>query len=318
MLLDPDGKTSCSPLLGSGGNEGRLEYGRTFMDDVCSLLISSDVEVSGALLRNALFGKSTQGLEIASVGQFDPGRAGGFNQGPGIESKDFPTNQWDFILAMEGAIAWSGDIGRRSSLSRHTLFRYPFSVRTSPVGYSSETQEDGKEARAEIWVPIWSKPVGYQELRSFLAEGRSDVGRKWASNGLEFAEAIAGLGVDRGVNSFLRYGLLKRRGDNYVALPMGQFPVKARKEADLARELETVLGRLDSYLRRMGSVPARLESARNQIDQETYQMLLHGGSVHVKAVLRAVGRMEYLLSQQDMTAETGLKAPLTVDLVLTG
>src|SRR6266550_14519 len=79
------------PLVGTGGTEGRLDYTTSFMGRVTTLLLNAQ-SGSESLLRNALFSHMTDRLSVAAGGQLDPGRAGGYNQGPEIETKDFPTN----------------------------------------------------------------------------------------------------------------------------------------------------------------------------------------------------------------------------------
>ncbi len=288
------------PILGTGGNEGRLEYSNTFMKNLSSLLLSDNQGASCSLLRNALFGDPTGHLQIASVGQFDPGRAGGFNQGYGFENKDFPVNLWSFVLTMEGTISWASSVARRQRSAGPGFLRSPFTVRPTPVGYASSCDRDRNGAKAEIWAPLWDRPAGYNELRSFLSEGRADVGRRPASTGIEFAEAASSLGVDRGVTEFVRYSLLKRRGDNYVALPAGRFLVSARTESDLIRELNQLLGTVDNFLRRFkgDGLPASFSSARREIDEAIYTLLIHGGATHVKYLVAAIGRLERLMAQR--------------------
>lgn len=311
ITVGPRGKLGTPPLMGTGGNEGRLEYSKTFMASVAATLLNADAEsASQELLRNALFGESANGFVIASSGQHDPGRAGGYNQGPEIETKDFPTNPWNFILAMEGAIAWSSSVARRGSVQHSRWTCSPFTVASRAVGYDSAGSVDEEKSRAEVWLPLWGRPLGYAELRAFLAEGRANVGRRAASNTIEFAEAATSLGVDRGVNSFARFNLLKRRGDSYVALPAGRFAVEARTESDLVRELDPVLRGLDWFLRAFKDPPARFASARRAIDSEIYDLLLQGGALRVKALVAAIGRMEQLLATRDLAKKPALRSPL--------
>ena len=213
------------------------------------LLRAPSLARTEALLRNALFGERTDELVVSPVGQYYPGRAGGFNQGQEIETKDFPINPWDFVLILEGAIVWAAGMSRRYSAGRAASLSVPFTVRPKPVGYSSAVGSDGASARAEVWAPLWQRPTGYPELRTIFAEGRAEVGRKPAGNSIEFAEAAASLGVDRGVSEFVRYSLIKRRGDSFVALPAGRFHVAARSESDLLRQLDPILDRLDRFFR---------------------------------------------------------------------
>jgi CRISPR-associated protein Csx17 len=149
-VIGPEGDAEYPPILGSGGNEGRLDYTNTFMSNLTELLISHDnEETSRKLLRNALFAEATNGLSASKVGQYDPGRAGGYNQSPGIEKKDFPANPWKFVLAMEGSLVWASGVARRHAQERGFL-RCPFTVRACQVGYSSSSEKDGQKARAEI------------------------------------------------------------------------------------------------------------------------------------------------------------------------
>jgi len=308
--LTDDHKPSYAPILGTGGNEGRLEYTNSFMRRVANLLLSSPPHPSCAmLLRNALFAEPTTSLSKESVGQHDPGRAGGFNQGSGIENKDFPTNPWNFILTFEGSPAWAGSITRRQSMLGGRLLASPFTVRASPVGYSSGAASDAATARAEIWTPLWDRPASYPEVRSFLSEGRAEVGTRPARAGIEFAEAASSLGVDRGVSQFVRYALLKRRGDSYVALPTGRFNVRFRSESDLIRELSPITARLDQFIRGMGDhCPASVRSARRNIDLAIYELLLHGGPNWASALVRSFGALEQQLARR--SADKNTRRPL--------
>jgi CRISPR-associated protein Csx17 len=175
-------------------------------------------------------------------------------------------------------------------------------VRPRAVGYTSSSEGEAN-GRAEIWTPIWDRPANYRELRAFIGEGRADVGDRPAGDAIGFAEAASSLGVDRGISSFVRYVLLKRRGDSYVVLPAGHFPVGYRAESDLIREeLEPALNRFDRFLRQLGNqAPASLTSARRQLDEAIYELLVHGGAPRVKTLLAAVGNIERLLSRRDLS-----------------
>ncbi len=299
-------KPSYAPILGTGGNEGRLEYTNSFMRRIADLLLSSPPHPSReALLRNALFAEPAEGFAKESVGQYDPGRAGGFNQGPGIEHKDFPTNAWNFVLTFEGTPAWAGGIARRQGMLAARLLASPFTVRASPVGYSSSAQSDADSARAEIWTPLWNRPASYAEVRALLSEGRAEVGTRPARAGIEFAEAASSLGVDRGISQFVRYSLMKRRGDSYVALPTGRFSVQFRSESDLIRELNPLTAQLDWFIRGMGdNCPASLGSARRSIDSAIYELLLHGGPSWAQALVRSLGAIERQLARRPADKNT--------------
>lgn len=279
-----DGSRSFAPVLGTGGNEGRLDYTNNFMARVANLLISPNPKVPvRELLANALFGQRTTALQSAAAGQFDPGRAGGANQGPGVEH-DAITNPWDLILTLEGAVSWASGIYRRQGASYRSILCSPFTVRATAVGYGSASSTD--DARAEIWTPLWRHPVRYGELSILLREGRASVQGRPAENALEFAEAARSLGVDRGIDRFVRYSLLKRRGDSYVALPVGTFPTGYMAASDRIREFQIFLEHVD----RRG-VPKGAEDLRRNVDSAIYHALLIGGKERMRGLMVALGRM---------------------------
>ena len=310
VVIGADRSLAYPPLAGSAGNEGRLDYTSAFMRMASELLLGTAPAGAALLLRHALLGETTGGMVTAAVGQHDPGRAGGYNQGLGIETESPPVNPWSFMLALEGLPVWASGVARRQGDARGVLCT-PFAGHARAVGYSSSAGKDTEGARtAEVWAPLWPHPTGYPELRAFFAEGRAEVGRRRASNGIEFAQAASSLGVDRGVTAFVRYGLLKRRGDSYVALPVGRFPVRVHCNSDLLRQLEKPLGAFDRFLSGYKEPPARLAAARNGIDAALYDALLHGGAPTIKSLVASIGRAEGLLAVRDPARKPILKRPL--------
>ncbi len=306
-----DGSLGFPPLFGAGGAEGRFDYTTAFMGHLAGMLIHPPVGCDPAsLLRHSLFGEFATDFQNSAVGQHDPGRAGGFNQGPEIETKRVPMNPWNFIFCMEGCIVWASGAGKRLGAESNSILSSPFTVQARATGYGSASAQD--EAKAEVWTPLWAAPASYSELAQTLREGRAEIGHRQARHTIEFAEAASGLGVDRGIKEFGRFSLLKRRGDSYVALPVGLFPVQYRKEADLVRELDPILRRIDQFLAAFGKQgpPARFDSARRNIDEAMYQLLLQGGPRHVKRLIAALGRMEILFAERELNRKPKLAAPL--------
>lgn len=298
-----------SQILGTGGNEGSQGFTSTFAQMLKKLDFDSETGLSDGskgLLISALFGEFSQSLIFSPTGFFYPGCTGGNNQGFGITVPDVPTNPWNFIFTMEGAIIWSSGVGRRDAVERSEIPKSPFTVRVKAIGYSSATPEDENKPLAEIWAPLWQKPLGLSELKAFIGEGRSEVGTKRASNTLEFAEAVSSLGIDRGVTEFVRYDILKRRGKIYIALPSGRFPVTYRRESDLIRQLDPILQKLDNFIRKeFPLVPSEFVSARRRIDHAMYEILLHGEKIQIKYLIAAIGQMEQLLAKRTKTKATG-------------
>jgi len=308
VVIRNEGTPAYNPLLGSGGNEGRLDFSNNFMQRLAELLIEGDRERTIALLRSAVLGEAQPGMVKASIGQFDPGRAGGYNQGAEVETKRFKINPWDFVFMLEGASALSSAVARRSNTESRGHATIPFTVSFSGVGFSSsEHDEDG---RAEIWLPTWSHPAGYREVGYLFGEGRSTVGRRVARNGLDFTRAVGSLGVDRGVDGFVRYAFIKRRGDSFVALPAGRLPVRFKPELRLLDDLDPIIERLDGFMRRFPNIPATFESARRNIDEAIYDCCEKPNPVRFSALVRALGRMEFLVAQRDRSKKPSLSRPL--------
>ena len=226
FVLTDDG-AKYPPLLGTGGNDGRLEFTNNFMQrltEVFDLAKGKPTPDSAAFLSHALFDTPTKGLADNPIGQFSPSASGGANATTGFDAKS-AVNPWDFILALEGAMLFAAAaVKRLESLSPGQLV-YPFCVQPSGAGYGSATQADENDARCEIWMPLWSAPSGLDEIKSLFSEGRAWVGKRTVKNGVDFALAVASLGVDRGIGEFQRYGFHVRNGLAYFATPLQRLRV---------------------------------------------------------------------------------------------
>lgn len=279
--ISASGDRAFAPVLGTGGNEGRLDYTNNFMERLATLLIAPDPKSPVRdLLSNAIFAIPAGGFEDGAAGQFDPGKAGGPNQGQGIEQKS-PVNPWDLVLTLEGAVAWASGLYRRQGVSYRSFLCSPFTVNATPVGYGSATAKD--DARAEIWVPLWPEPTSYAEIKVLLREGRADVSGRPAKTGMQFAEAVCSLGVDRGIDRFVRYSLLKRRGDSYVALPSGVFKAGYRSSADRVRQMEALLSSLQ--------VPETCANLKRSVESAMFEALLHDTPERMRTLMVALGRL---------------------------
>jgi CRISPR-associated protein Csx17 len=104
--------------------------------------------------------------------------------------------------------------------------------------------------------------------------------------------------VDRGIERFVRYSLLKRRGDSYVALPVGTFEAGYRNDADRIRQFQTFFDRLNQ-----SELPRGAEELRRAVDAAIYNVLLKGGTERTRELMAALGRM---LRRMVTTSETRL------------
>lgn len=297
LVLTVDAAT-FAPVLGTGGNDGRLDFSRNFMDrlvDVLSLAPGAPAPAhSEARLRLALFGEGEAPLASAAVGQFDPGGVGGPNAEPGFEAGSL-INPWDYILMIEGAMLLAGAVARRLGSEGRGRAAFPFTVSSSAAGWATISDGEPAAARAELWLPLWSRAASLPEVAQLFAEGRAQVGRRQSRSGVDFARSVAGLGVDRGISAFQRYGFLRRSGKNYLAAPLGRFAVRGQEHVGLLDELDLWLGRL----RRAwsdGNGPASWRRALRGIEEAIFAYCEFGGARRLARVLEALGRAEQYLA----------------------
>ncbi len=307
FVLSED-KARYPALLGTGANDGNMDFTANFMHNLTVILDLNpevgrtgavkpkgrrrpayDMTVSEGFLRDSLFGSSTTPLANTAIGQFNPGAVGGPNATRGFEAGTL-LNPWDYVLALEGSLMFAGSIVWRLGTSSYGMAAFPFSVNPSAAGLGSVSQ-DGGEARAETWVPLWDRPASYIELQRLFAEGRAQVAGRRARNGTDFVRAVAGLGVDRGVGSFVRYGFMKRSGLSYLSVPLGRFHVAERSAVNLIADLDPWL---DS-LRRLASDskgPGTYRRALRQVEDAVFDYCTNGRASELLDLLAAVGRAE--------------------------
>lgn len=231
-------KVRYAPLLGTGGNDGRLEFSNNFMKRLEELFLSPKAKPNEnrELLESALFGTVGRYLKSNPVGQFDPGSAGGVNLSVGFEGNAL-LNPWYYILMMEGSLVLTASAVSRFRDSSRTGGAFPFTVNHQGSGHGKLGQEEGN--RNEIWLPLWSSATGYHEVRSLFAEGRAQIGRQQARNPIEFSLALASHGTSRGLDGFSRFGFLQRNGKSFFATALGYHPVEERQGASLLRQVES-------------------------------------------------------------------------------
>jgi CRISPR-associated protein Csx17 len=279
------------PLLGTGGNDGRLEFSTNFMKRLAELFLGKHPPDPG-LLRGALFDDATPGLAKVPIGQFLPAQAGGPNTTAGFAG-DGQTNPWTYVLSVEGAMVPSSAATRRLESNRGATPAFPFTVRAALVGYASAGEE---ETHDELWMPVWTRPSTYGEIQRLFAEGRAKVptGRKRrreAVDGLDFARAVATLGVDRGITTFTRFGLHQRNGLSYFAVPLGRWAVRESKAADLTAEIDLWLQRLRA---RSDKLPGTLASAARRVETKLIEACRRDDRLVVLDLLISLGEIETL------------------------
>ncbi len=294
-------KLGFPPLLGSGGNDGNLDFSSNFMLRLADV-IDPETGISKASARapleGALFGDAAPVVAQGAIGQFAPGAAGGPNSTAGFK-RDPLINSWDYILMLEGAVVFAASATRRFGASADPdSLSYPFTVCATSTADAVASLSDEKNARGEVWLPLWGRSASLIEIRSLMSEGRATLGRKSAQDGLDFARAVATLGVNRGVAAFQRFGLFQRSGKAYLAAPISRVRVQHNPRADLLNDLDRSAW-LTSFrkLTRKSNAPSRLQSLALRLDEAIFAMTQDGSPRAVQRVLVAVGEAAAYLAR---------------------
>jgi CRISPR-associated protein Csx17 len=283
------------PLLGTGGNDGRLDFTNNFMQRLVELIdygSGGPQPRSAEWLRGALFDEAIPGLTGGAIGQFAPGNAGGPNASTGFGGGAL-VNPWDFVLMLEGAVLFAAATTRRLDASSRGAMSFPFTVRAVGAGSGSAARGDESDARGEMWLPLWSRPVRLEELRALLAEGRATVRRRTARDGLDFVRAVSGLGIDRGIAAFERYGFLMRSGRAFLASPLGRIRVRPDPQISLVDQLEAD-GYLDRLRRfsRSNEAPGSVRRLVALLEGALFELARHGGRYRLQEVLMTLGELQ--------------------------
>lgn len=313
FVLGQDG-AKFPPLLGTGGNDGRLEFTNNFMQRIAEVMdatTGAPTANSERWLRAALFGTPAPGLAAkAPIGQFFPGAAGGANGTSGFDAPS-AVNPWDFILMIEGALLFAAASVRQLESVDGGMFIYPFCVRQAGVGYASAAGSDEKDARCEMWMPLWNTPTTLPELRAIFSEGRAQVRGRAARSGVDFAQAAVTLGVDRGIAAFQRYGFQVRNGLSYFATPLERVIVRRNARADLLADIEQWHDRLRQKAGPTQDAPASVARALNLLERRIVELCREDSTASSQAVIAALGNAERALAKSlKWTTESAYLRPL--------
>jgi CRISPR-associated protein Csx17 len=309
VLLAGDG-AKFPPLVGTGWNDGRLEFTNNFMQRVIEALDPAKglaTPLARDWLKQSLFSDNTKTPPSkAPVGQFLPGTAGGANATSGFDAKS-SVNPWDFILMIEGTLLFSAAAVRKLESAQPGQLVYPFCVRQAGVGYASAALADENDARAEMWMPLWSNPTTLAELAAIFSEGRAQVGGRPARNGVDFTRAVVTLGVDRGIGAFQRYGFQVRNGLSYFATPLERVPVERNVRADLLSDIDPWLDRFRSKAGPSSNAPASVTRALRQVEERILDLCKNDRAENMQALLVALGACERTLARSKRWAKENVQ-----------
>lgn len=298
--LGQDTDPSYSRLLGTGGNFGRQDLSATYLSRTRQVF--EDVR-SAPWLEAALSGTESVRYERDTVGQFDPGRAGGIQSSPLEKADDSGfVNPWAFLLTLEGTLLFASAVVRRHGAD-YTNAALPFQVRGTTSGHASAAVDES--VLGEFWAPEWETPIRLTELKHLLAEGRAQWNDRPARSGLDFARAVANLGVDRGIDAFQRFVFVERLGQNPLAVPAGRVKVKPRRGVGLLAEIDPWLDAA-----RFGA-PRAVATTLRGVEQALFAHAGSGEAADLAEVFVAVGECHEAIARSRTAQQTASPLVLT-------
>ena len=162
--------------------------------------------------------------------------------------RDGLLSPWLMVLACEGISFLSGGSSRRLGAKARAVGAFPFVTQAA----ASETSGQAKRDTAELWAPVWERPMAVSEVATLFRRGRAELAARSVQTPAAFASAILQRGVDAGVAEFRRFVLGWTTAQDYVE-PRFQGAV-ANPSSDLptSAALSKALGRITALIEHRG------------------------------------------------------------------
>ncbi|MCX6864801.1 MAG: type I-U CRISPR-associated protein Csx17 [Verrucomicrobia bacterium] len=197
-----------------------------------------------------------------------------------------------------GCLFLSGTSNKKMDSTGNSKAVFPFTTNPSAVGNSMLQDSQTEKGKGELWLPLWDRASSLGEIQLLFGEGRAELRGKQAQTGVDFSRAIAGLGVDRGIKSFVRFSFDEHIRAGVMATPLGQFEVAAKNDASLLREIDNWLS---AFRRACGDkAPARFQAVLREIERGIFDYCQYGDTGNDKArfqrILVALGNAEHLVA----------------------
>ncbi len=290
------------PLLGTGGNDGRLDFSTNFHQRLLELLAPEGVKRSRSVAwaSDLVSGEAVTPLARSTSGQFDPFASGGKSSGSFGEGVSL-NNPWQAVLMVEGSMVFASGATRRLSAEGSSRAAMPFTVLASEAGSGSSSTSEASNSRGEVWVPIWDQPLAYSEVRQLFREARAHWRGHPATRAAHMYEAVRSGGVSRGVNRFVRFGFHQRNGLAFVATALDSVAV----DVDPAVRL---LGPIERWLEGIGRGSAIVNSDLNRARRLQVEFARRPSSDVLLDLLSTITRLQ--LSHTASPAATAFVRPL--------
>jgi len=192
---------------------------------------------------------------------------------------------WLMVLACEGLPCFAGGVSRRLGARARGVGAFPF------VTFAAAPQTAGEAGHdeAEVWAPIWMRPMTLPEVTALFARGRAEVRGRGVLTPSAFATAIMRRGIDAGITEFRRFVLGRTTAKDYSE-PRFEGRIQVRPAKEGVGAVSAAFERLLTFVERLprdekkgkrrfrglrGAIEARmLRAAESPSDSETARDLL--------------------------------------------
>jgi CRISPR-associated protein Csx17 len=126
--------------------------------------------------------------------------------------RDGLLSPWLMALACEGVSFLAGGSSRRFGARARAVGAFPFVTKAAASEGSGQAERD----TAELWAPVWERPMAVSEVVTLFRRGRAELAARSVETPAAFASAILRRGVDAGVMEFRRFVLGWTTAQDYV------------------------------------------------------------------------------------------------------
>ncbi|WP_438040262.1 type I-G CRISPR-associated protein Cas8g1/Csx17 [Sorangium sp. So ce128] len=179
-----------NPMLGTGGNSGRRDFAEGWAKATAKI-DEGNPEI------------------VADLESFLAGGPcairGDYNGGSWFSQQISP---WAMAFACEGLPLLAGSVSRRLGANTRRQGAFPFVMEAA----APTRENEAGRALAEVWAPVWRRPLAVAEVAGLFARGRAEVGRgrtQAATSAAAFAAAILQRGIDAGITKLRRFQLIR-------------------------------------------------------------------------------------------------------------
>ena len=239
-------RLSFNPLFGTGGNAGRRDFTTGWTKAVGALKKPPrgwSREALNADLLAFLHGEPCRCLADYSAGCWFSAANKAFNSGTARPFREGQVTPWAMALACEGFPLLRGSPSRQLGRLRRATGAFPF------VTTAAAPEAAGEAGRcvAEVWLPVWDRPMSLPEVSALFSRGRAEVRGRGAITAPAFAAAVLQRGVDAGIREFRRFVLLHTTSENTFESRLASVvPVASGADAAFAAALSRALVFRDS------------------------------------------------------------------------